>query len=60
MNDCDHSTSRKPSKPKKNQVEFQVADSKARLSQRAIEAIARLLLSAPNDVRPESSNAIAA
>lgn len=60
MHDCEQPPSRKPSKPKKNRVEFQVVNPQARLTQPAIEAIARLLLSVPEDVRPDNSHPIAA
>jgi len=60
MNDCNHSTSRKQTKPKPNQFKFRVADPNARLSDSAIEVIVRLLLAAPDEVRSETSHPVAA
>ena len=60
MHDCITPPSRKQNQPNTRQVKFQVADPQARLSQGAIEAIARLLLSVPDEVRSEQPHAIAA
>jgi hypothetical protein len=60
MSPCDQPTRWKPSKPKKNQPEFQIANPDAPPRQRAIEVIAHLLLSVPDDVWTENSTSIAA